>query len=219
MEANTGACISTEHADRAAATIVVWQVLLALHVGPAVGAYAEAFNHQPEWLQDEDKWRWSYRYSDQTGSYTAELYGWIDGGTDVHWEFYGSRDGGFQDFLWFSGTSNSANTIAQWTMNIDRSGSTTPLLQADWHRNTDGTGGVQFTNVEPGSAEHGGFINYGLTNQAFNSFYNVFVAGSGSTTNIELNSSTNEGRILEPDFFNDAEWHCWDANLCDDTCQ
>ncbi|MEK6617052.1 MAG: hypothetical protein AABZ32_13275, partial [Bacteroidota bacterium] len=96
----------------------------------------------------------------------------------------------------------------------------TPLLQIDWTKNATGTCDIRYTNVIPGGAENGGYINYGIVSDPkYDAFYDIYNKGQNNLTNIKWNRSSKAGRVKDQKKFGDALWHCWNTSLVNDTCQ
>ena len=96
----------------------------------------------------------------------------------------------------------------------------TDLLRIDWHRNiTDGSSDIKYTNIVPGGTENGGYILYEVTIESpYDRTYEIYNKGKDSTTYIEWNSSTMEGRVKDSRHFGDNDWHCWDFDYQDIEC-
>ena len=94
------------------------------------------------------------------------------------------------------------------------------LLQIDWSRNlANKTGEIQFTNTITGDINYGSYIHYGLTDDTdLDAYYIIDLKSTGKYTEIEWNTETYEGHVLDSLQFDDEEWHCWDANLNDINC-
>lgn len=200
-----------------AANILVWNIVLTVNLAVPVAAFKEALNHEAEWDKDVEKWNWSYSVSVAGKVYTANLYGKING-DKVNWEMYVSQNGGFQDFLWYTGESKTDGTGGTWSLNKDAN-NPTAFIGIEWTKNANGTGDIKYTNVIPGDAGNGGYIKYGITSNAdFNAFYDIYNKAESNTTNITWNRTTKVGKVMDPKKFGDSEWHCWDENLANSVC-
>ena len=91
----------------------------------------------------------------------------------------------------------------------------------EWHYNwLQDTGDIQYTNIEQGNPGNGGYIYYEKTNNTpFNAGYDVFNSGMNNLTEMEWDRTAYDGRVRDPLHFGDNDWHCWDMNLMDTTCQ
>lgn len=201
----------------AATNVAVWNVIIAVNLAIPVAAFRESFNHQGEY-QNDGSWTWTYTYPVVGVNYTAKLNAKKDGDY-INWNMYISKQGAYTDFLWYTGRSKIGNTEGTWTLYQNP---TTPNEYVDivWHRNaTAGTSDIKYTNVIPGGAENGGYITYGIDPaQSFDAFYDIYNKGADNLTNITWNRTNKNGKVKDPNHFGDSEWHCWDVNLNDTTC-
>ena len=198
--------------------VFVWNVVIGVTMIVPVAAYAESFNHTPEWIRKEKKWLWEYDVTVANIVYTAQLYGKTDG--DYYdWEMYLSKAGGFQSFLWYEGRSKIDGTSGEWTLN-QTPNSPQNFLQMDWNRNSSATvADVKYTNIIPGGAENGGYIHYGKNvNTDFNRFYYIYNKGQDNLTEIEWNADAKNGQVKDPKKFGETDLHCWDKFLLDSEC-
>jgi hypothetical protein len=202
----------------AAFNVAVWNAVLTLRLAIPVAAFLESFNHEPV-RHTDGTWVWSYNFYVNTVLHLAELHGKVTGGT-VEWNMYVSKQGEYEDFLWFTGVSDTAATEGSWTLNSDPA-NPTPLLGIPWHRNpAEGTGDIKYVNIIPDHAENGGYIFYGITDDTpFDAFYDIYNKGADNHTDIEWDRTAKNGRVSDPDHFVDDAWHCWDTTLEDVDCE
>ncbi len=197
--------------------VAIWNGIILGGLAIPVAAFLEAFNHEAI-LQTDGRWKWEYNFHAGGDLHVAELYGQIVDG-EVQWEMYISRQGQFEDFLWFSGINNLTATEGSWNLNNDPQ-NPIPLLEILWHRNpAEGTADISYTNIEPGGPENGGYIFYGITNETpYNAFYDIYNIGQDHLTEIEWDRINKPGQIKSQNIFSDEDWHCWDGNLDDIDC-
>ena len=196
---------------------VVWKAIIDITLAVPRLSFAAAFSQEP--VQQEDgSWLWSYNVNVLGVIHTAKLYGTTTA-QGVEWKMLLSKDGGYQDFEWYTGFSNLPLTQGSWTLNKDPN-DPVPFLQIDWNRNpVDETADIKYTNIIPNDPENGGYIFYGkTTNVPFNAFYDIFNKGKNNHTNVEWNLESYNGRVSDPMHFGDADWHCWDENLLNIVC-
>jgi len=141
----------------------------------------------------------------------------VEGG--VRWEMYISKQNSYNDFLWYSGTTNLNNTQATWELNL-KPQNPTPFLLINWERDTQtNTAEITYTNVVPDGPENGGYIYYGTdSSNMLDAFYHIYNKGQDNLAEIEWNRTTKNGRIKDEHHFNDSEWKCWDENWLDVVC-
>lgn len=200
----------------AAANVLVWNTLITFGFAIPVAAFLEAFNHEPV-RQPDGRWLWDYNFTVDV-IHLAELYGKVED-DEVVWEMYVSREGGYTDFLWYSGRSALDGSEGTWTLNQDPD-NPIPMIGIAWHRDTQaGTADIQYTNIVPDGPENGGYIKYGVTGgDPYDAFYDIYNKGKDNHTNIEWSLNDKDGRVKDPDHFGDGEWHCWNNVLDDVDC-
>lgn len=200
----------------AATNVVVWNVVIFLNGIVPVAAFRESFNHQPTYDKKTEVWTWSYDFN-AVVKHTARLEA-KKVGSNIQWEMYISKQGGFSDFLWYSGLSATDRTSGSWTLYKDPNNAT-PYIGIDWHRNSDGTSDIKYTNIIPSGPENGGYIEYGLTKDTFDAYYDIYNKGKDNLTAIKWSRSTKEGQVSDENHFGDTDNHCWDAFLQNATCK
>jgi hypothetical protein len=189
-----------------------WNTVLTAYLAVPVASYAEAFNHPAERV-DNNIYKWSYQVIVHDTTYTANLFAHVDGDM-IDMEMHISQQGGFQDFIWYTGSFNILRTEGEWNIQ-DNPVHDNTWINIAWHHDYAAkTFDIQYTNVYPESEYVNSSIKYGITNEsAYNAFYNIYNALDDKTYDINLNTTTHEGRI-----YYDALWHCWDSNLLDQVC-
>lgn len=211
------ATANTQNWQFAVGNVVGWSLIIAGGLAVPVAAFVGSFNHTPE-QQEDYTWVWKYNVQVLLSSYTAELHGkFIDdyNGTDagVRWDMYISKQGGYTDFLWYYGESNLPATEGFWILK-DNPTNHSDLIQIDWERDlAEGTYSIKYTNIVPGGPENGGYISHGgTTEEPYNRFYEIHNKSANTYTYIEWNSATKAGRVKAEHYFDNADWHYWDAN-------
>ena len=192
-----------------------WNAIISVGLAVPVASFLEAFNHEAVYHPDESNWTWSYNVSYAGQSYEAELTGYLEADSIV-WEMRVSGNS-FSDFLWYRGKSHTDRTGGYWIL-MDNPSNPQPLLKIDWYQDFDGSAGLRYTNVVPGGPENGGYIFYGTTTGNFDRFYNIYNKGQDNLTEIEWNHTNLNGRIKDPGYYENHDWHCWDTNLQDIIC-
>ncbi|OFY66952.1 MAG: hypothetical protein A3H98_14485 [Bacteroidetes bacterium RIFCSPLOWO2_02_FULL_36_8] len=202
----------------AAGNVLVWNVVLTVGLAVPVASFYESFNHTASQTSD-NVWEWTYGFKALNIDHTAKLRTTLQSDNTVKWEMFISKANSFTDFLWYSGTSDLANSTGTWTLN-DNPTSKKALLSITWNRNTtSGTADTKYMNIVPGGVENGGYIHYGITSDAtFNAYYKIFNKGKNNLTDIKWNRTTKVGQVTDSIKFKDTQWHCWDAQLNDAVC-
>jgi hypothetical protein len=200
-----------------AVNVTVWSVIVNVGLAVPVASYVEAVKNHDPLYQSDNTWLWTYDFNVGLATYTAKLFGTIDG-ENVIWEMYISKTGDFTDFLWYKGTCDINATQGTWIL-YNNPDDATELLEITWNNNTDGTGNIKYMNVVPGGPENGGYIAYGNDLEGdFNAWYDIYNKGLDNLTKIEWNIETKNGRVSDFDHFADDAWHCWNESLYDYDC-
>lgn len=204
----------------AAANVLVWNTILTANLVVPVLAFHESFNH-PAVYQGYGVWLWEYSVSDNSGTYHAKLYGELLATEEVKWDMYVSKVGGFTDVHWYTGITAWDQSYATWTLNFNPI-NPQPFIgiqyQAD---NGNGVASIRYTNIIPGNAGNGGYIEYreGAYNGGdFDRAYDVFKIEIDNLLEINWNNADHHGRVKDQEKFGDTDWHCWDTALQDTQC-
>jgi hypothetical protein len=204
----------------AVVNIVVWNTVLTAHLAVPVAAFYESFNHEAVY-QGFGVWLWEYSVTDASGTYNAKLYGELLVSEEVKWDMYVSKVGGFQNVHWYTGITAWDESYANWTLNFNPD-NPMPFIQADYQAdNGSGVGAIRYTNIIPGNAGNGGYIEYreGEYNGGeFNRAYDVFQVELDNLLEINWNETDKHGRVKDFKKFGDYDWHCWDGNFQDTEC-
>lgn len=189
-----------------------WNTVLTAYLIVPVASYKEAFNHQAKRV-DNNTWEWAYDVTVNDTIYSASLSAKLNGDL-VSYEMRISQEGGFQDFLWYTGTCNIQRTEGQWSIR-DNPESNTEWVGIVWnHDYTHKTFDVKYTNTYPAGEYTDSYIQYGIrTDSAYDAFYEIFSSAQDKTYTIDFNTATHEGRINY-----DSLWHCWDNQYSDTVC-
>lgn len=210
---------SYENFGYAVINVMAWNAAATLMVVLPVAAYAEAFNHEAVYLGD-NSWQWAYSVTTGQVTYSAKLISQRISNEEFTLKMIVSKSGigGFQDFTWFEGTVRYDRTSADWSL-YESPDVAYPVLNISWTMDwEEDLYTIKYTCMKPESVLYGGYIEHGVTdNSDFDAYYTIsFPAG---TVNIEWNTTTKAGRVKDPGHFQDNNWHCWDANLMDITCE
>lgn len=200
-----------------AVNVGVWNVILSVTLLVPKASFVAAFQHQPV-QQPDGSWVWSYDFTAGGITHRAALHGSIDN-DGTKWKMFITKQGAYDNFLWYSGEANLLLTEGFWLLN-NKPSDQTPFLRIDWHRNLqDSTADIKYTNIVPGGAENGGYIFYGTTTDTtYDAFYDIYNKGKNNHTNIEWNRQSKAGRVKDPLHFGDSNWHCWDNQLQNIQC-
>jgi hypothetical protein len=203
-----------------AATVAsVWKLIINTTLAVPVAAYKAALTQTPTYLSTKT-WQWSYNVTYLTIAYKVRLTGLIRT-SDVQWKMYITRTGtgGFDEFLWFEGTSKIDGSSGTWVLNQDPQSSVS-FLQIDWAKTSSVVGNIKYTYLK-NDAFKTSYIEYGLTSNTLNALYNIhyYNGVKFSDVNVEWSTSLKNGHVKSVDYLGDANWYCWDSNRVNTVCQ
>ncbi len=201
----------------AVGNVAFWNAALTVTMAVPVAAFAESFNHPPV-LKSDGSWVWTYTYNLGALQYTAKLVA-KPGLNGIKWNMYISMLGVFDEFHWFTGTSDYAATNGYWLLNL-RPLDPMPFMQIDWTRDAKTQAlDLTYTNVIPDGDENGSYIHQALNQAApFTGTFEIFRVSVDNLVEIKWNRESLDGRIKDAKHFGDAEWHCWDSSFNDTEC-
>jgi hypothetical protein len=203
----------------AASVAGFWKQIINLTLAVPVASFTAAINQKPSFVSGKT-WQWSYDVTYLSVAYKARLTGEIRA-SDVQWKMYITKSGtgGFNEFLWFEGTSKPDGSSGQWILYQDPQNSVA-FLQIDWAKASSVVGNIKYTYLK-NDAFKTSYIEYGLTTSALNAFYNVhyYNGVKFSDVNIEWNTTTKNGHVKSLDYLGDTSWYCWDSNRVNAVCQ
>jgi hypothetical protein len=201
----------------AALAVGIWSTIITVGLAVPVAAFRASFHNIPL-QQDDGSWVWSYSVNIGGSIYTAELHGqFITQG--VHWDMNISKEGEYEDFLWYYGECDLPATEGFWILRQSPA-VPTDLLRIDWSRNISaGTYTIRYTNIVPDGPENGGYIDTRYTKGIpYDHIWDIYNKGQDNHTYIEWSIITGEGRVKDSKHFGDDNWHCWDSDRSNVTC-
>lgn len=221
------AAVSNNNWLLASITAGLWNSLLAVPLLIPVTVFNKAIENKPVYI--DDRWEWKYNVNVIGATYNARLTGQIQSNV-IKWDMYISKDGvgSFSELLWFNGTSAPDGKSGQWILNYSQQ-FPEPMLQIDWILNGTNISSIKYTYIRDLKDNRTpdlfktSFIEYGFTTSTLNAFYNIHYNNSSSVNdfkdvNIEWSTTNHNGHIKAVHYFQDSNWHCWDANGTDVTC-
>ena len=200
-----------------ALAVGIWSTIIRIGLAVPVTAFRASFHNIP--LQQPDgSWIWSYSVLIGGSIHTAKLHGqFITEG--VHWEMKISKEGEYEDFLWYYGECDLPATEGFWILK-QTPANPTDLVRIDWSRDISaGTHALRYTNIVPDGPENGGYIDTQYTNGTpYDRIWDLYNKGQNNHTYIEWSTTTGEGRIKDLNHFGDEDWHCWDSDHTNVAC-
>jgi hypothetical protein len=222
----TGGLVSIQTGNQSnwnytALAVGIWSTIIRVGLAVPVAAFQASFHNIPL-QQDDGSWVWSYSVNIGGSIYTAELHAQfvtevITGG--VHWSMNISKEGEYEDFLWYYGECDLPATEGFWILKKSPT-NTTDLVRIDWSRNISaGTHAIRYTNIVPGGPENGGYIDTQYTKGTpYDHIWDLYNKGQDNDTYIEWSSITGEGRVQDLNHFDDNAWHCWNGTRINVPC-
>ena len=199
----------------AADIVSSWRTLTTVTLAVPITAYKTAVGYNASHVSG-NKWEWSYNVNVSAATYKVRLIGETSG-SHVKWEMYVSRDGsgGFSEFKWLDGISDTKGTEGKWTF-LESNTSQTALLQIEWKKSGTKIETVKYTYVKDNS-----FIEFGLVSGKYDFYYNVknfnTLLDKYLYAEIEWTHTSKAGRIKSADYL-DGAWKCWDTQYMDMVC-
>lgn len=201
-----------------AINVGVWNLILTVNLAIPVASFKEAFNHKAKYISDSEEWLWEYTVNVGNANFKAKLYG-KDNGSEVNWRMLLTKTGNYTDFVWYTGTSQKDGLSGQWLLSKNPNAAV-DYISIDWEKGSSDISSIKFTNVENGTAGKGGYIKYGINNNAaLNAFYTIYNAEKENFNNIEWSTTNKNGRVKNPIYFNDSNWNCWNSALQNTVCE
>ncbi len=198
--------------------VAVWNAIITIGMAVPVATFVESFNHTPIYYSNDKEWRWTYTVYPGNVAHTCRLTASISGNF-VHWKMFVSKQGGFQNFMWYEGKSHLDGTNGYWIL-YESPHINQRLVQIDWNKESSGISDIKYTNVKPGGPENGGYIHHGIQDdEVYDAFYDIYNKGQDNLTQILYHRTTKIGRVKDPNKFGDNEWHCWGPDLADKECE
>ena len=221
VDANSGGRTTAKaNWGRSAIIVGVWSLLATTVTAVPVASFREAFNHTPTFDANLPGWIWQYDVQFGQLNYNARLESEVTN-TGVNWNMFVTLDGEFEDFNWYSGTTNLTATSGHWILNASPNDAQQgPVLRIDWNRNEDRSPkDIKYTNVRSGDDNENGSIFFEITDgTTYNRYYELLQVQENNTISIEWHSENKNGRVKDPLHYEDEEYRCRDENLDDVDC-
>ena len=196
-----------------------WHTVTTVQLVVPVAAFRASFNHQAEYLGDEQRWRWKYQVPVGQDTYEAKLYAKL-AESSVQWEMHLSKEGVYEDFVWYTGTSQFDGSGGSWTVRTDPEDSPRDALQIDWKKDGENVAELQYTSIDESNDYYESYIKVGISESTdFDKYYQVFNSKEDNLLKVEFNTETKVGRVADTKRFKDDAWHCWNASLEDTVCE
>jgi hypothetical protein len=202
----------------AALNVGVWNTILYVNLAIPVAAWYKVREVEPVWDKNISAWKWTKEYNNNSGNYTAQLHGWIQSG-EVQWRMYITKQGEYNDFLWYRGTSKLDGTSGSWRLFrdpvIDQ-----PYIDITWNNELDSDhDDIKYVNSIPNDAGNGSYIQYGrIDTTGLDIFYDIYLKADNRLIEIDYSDATTAGSVRDNVFFGDENWHCWNELHQDTTC-
>jgi hypothetical protein len=185
-----------------------------------VAAFKLAIDQTPVFV-DNATWEWSYSY---LSTYNVRLTGQIRS-SDVLWNMYVEKTGtgSFDEFLWYTGTSNLDGSGGTWTLNLSNV-YPDPFLKIDWTRSGSAVTSVKYTYIREYENDgttldekNGSYITLSSITGTYDAKFVIHYYNGSSFSDVDVEWSTTgkNGRVKCLAFFGDTDWHEWNADHLD----
>jgi hypothetical protein len=204
-----------------AGVALLWQTIIYTTLAVPVTSFQLVVNQTPAYVEDKT-WQWSANATILNTTYKARLTGQI-AASNVVWKMYITREGagGFNDFLWFEGTSDFDGMGGQWQLYLSPA-NPVKVVQIDWEMTSATLGMVKYTYIKTGDNFVGSYIEYGLTTNTLSAYYTIHYYDTQYLQffdlNVEWNPALHNGRVKSLGHFGTTDWYCWDGNYLNVTC-
>lgn len=198
--------------------VAFWNGVAALTTALPVAAYLHLLNQDPEYLGDST-WEWTYDFTHNDIDYIATLTGERISNEEFSMEMViataalpalGTK--------WFDGIVRYDHTHAEWNLYYSEGGIAIKALEVEWDKDFElNTSEITYTYLVPGQANTGSYITAG-TDPALDYDAYYLISISTGVINIEWDTDTKAGRVKDPVYFEDSNWHCWNSYLLDIDC-
>lgn len=211
-----------------ALNIGVWSTMVTVTLAVPTAAFYASFDNEPEYLGD-GMWQWDYEVSGFATTYSARLTGELSRDS-VDWKMYIASEGinAHPEFMWFEGTSANSGAGGTWLL-YQSYAHQVPLLKMNWTRENDLVNMVKYEYVRELTMEgetdtgYGTYLIYGKQEPPYDSYFTSHSynhnQGIFHDVFIEWSSTEYNGHVKSEQFFNDAEWHCWNGSGLDTECE
>jgi hypothetical protein len=204
----------------AATAALACRALLYLPLSVPVYSFQQTISKKPVNIGDKT-WQWSADATLLNITYNSRLIGQITG-SNIIWKMYITKtgSGGYNDFLWVEGTSESDGSEGQWVL-YESQQNPVKIVEIDWIISDDDVRSVRFTYTKSGVLANS-FIEYGLTSSSLDAYYKISYYNplyeQIFDLDVEWSSSLNNGRVKCQKFFGIPDWNCWDSNYLNVNC-
>lgn len=198
-----------------------WKTIIYTTLAVPVYSFQLAADQKPVYI-DDNTWQWSADATLLSVIYKARLTG-QNNGSNVVWKMYITREGtgGFTDFLWFEGTSSADGTSGEWRL-YESPQNPVEIITIDWNVSGDNIVMIKYTFTKTGNPATGSYIEYGLTNNTLDAYYEIHYYNSAYQVfydlEVEWSTTQHNGRVKCPVHFGTSDWYCWDGNYLNVTC-
>lgn len=203
----------------AASSVAIWNTVVGVSTGVPMASFREAFNHQATYA-GEGVFVWAYDFKVGGKTFIAQLSGqFINNNQEIKWEMKVTDVGGFAEVIWYTGIVSEDLTKATWTLN-HRPENPQQFLRIEYDLNKAADAfTLRYTNIIPGDADNGAYIEYRTRpGETYNRGYDVRQVKDNNFLQILWDVPSYEGRVKNPNFYKDEEWHCWNADQMDTEC-
>lgn len=207
-----------EHWFYSALNVSVYSALLKGSLAIPVTAFKATISQEPFYDTDAGVWTWETSFTANSNDFLIRLTADVVNNV-AEWKGYiSSSYNNVEDFVWFEGQSNVDGNNGSWTL-FESPQNPSAWISTEWSRNEDQTVGAATFTIEKAGESLGSYIAYGRDeNSDYNRSVEVSNTQSGDLIEIDWNSELKFGRVKSENHFGDVDFHCWDQNLQDVSC-
>ncbi|ADR21326.1 hypothetical protein MATR_10450 [Marivirga tractuosa] len=209
-----------------AVNVGVYSAILKGSLAIPVTAFKVTISQEPFFDTDAGVWTWESSFSAHSNDYTIRLTADVADG-NVDWKGYITSTGtpstsSFtppENFLWFEGQSTVDGNSGSWTL-IESPANPSPWISTQWSRNEAQTEANALFTIEKEGELLGSYIDYSRDEDSdYNRSVEISNTQSNDLIQIEWNSELKFGRVKSTNHFGDSNFHCWNEDLQDVTCE
>jgi hypothetical protein len=201
-----------------AINVGVYSAILKGSLAIPVAAFKATISQEPFYDTEAGVWTWETSFTTNSNDFSIRLTADVVN-NNADWKGYiSSSSNNVEDFIWFEGQSNVNGNSGSWTL-YESPQNPTAWISTEWSRSEDKTVGEATFTIEKEGDLVGSYIGYSRDdNNDLNRAVEISNTQSGDLIEIYWNSELKFGRVKSENYFNDTDFHCWDEDLQDTSC-
>jgi len=202
-----------------ALNVGVYSAILTGGLAIPVTAFKATMSQNPIYDTDSGVWVWETSFSNNNNDFSIRLTADVVD-NNVSWMgLISSSSANVEDFVWFEGQSNLDGNSGSWIL-YESPQNPSAWISTEWSRNEAQTAANANFTIEKEGDLLGSYINYARDDESdLNRMVEILNTKSGDLIEIFWNSELKYGRVKSVNYYNDTEFHCWDGDLQDTSCE